>query len=134
MLIDDQPHCRIEYHPETQCVTQTWKGFAKSSEFRASIEKTIDVFRQYHPTFILSDTREADVVDQADAEWVVQHANPILISQGMTKIAFVLPKKFFARWSVDHFFRGAKNQPLKAAAFEEPDAAWAWLAEPSPRR
>ena len=131
MLIDDQPHCAIEYDPDARRIIQTWKGFAKPSEFRASIQKTIDAFERHRPTTILSDTRESEVVDQAEARWVVEYANPALIARGLKKIAFVLPKKLLPRWSVDHFFRGAKDQPLEARAFNSIAEARAWLAEES---
>ena len=129
MLIEDKPHCKIEYDPETKCVTQTWKGYAKSKEFRESLLATVEVFKNHDATAIISNTRDSRVVDQVDAEWVADEMNPILIQNGMKKIAFVVPQDVLAQWSIDHFFRKAKSQTLEASAFKSIGEAEAWIRE-----
>ena len=82
MQIEDKPHCTIDYDPTLKCVIQTWRGFAGSQNFLASILKTIEVFTQYDAEAIISNTQNAEVVKQADADWVATYANPILIQHG----------------------------------------------------
>jgi hypothetical protein len=129
MLIEDKAHCTIEYDPALKCVIQTWKGFAGSENFRASILKTIDAFAQHEASSIISNTQDSKVVSQPDADWVAEYANPILISHGLRKMAFIVPVNVFARRSVDRFREETKGQALAIRYFDDVDKAKAWLAE-----
>ena len=129
MLIEDKPHCTIEYDPALKCVIQTWKGFAGSANFRASILKTIEVFEQHEAKSIISNTQNSKVVSPADGAWVAEHANPILISHGLRKIAFIVPENVFARRSVDHFLVETKGQALATQYFADLATAKAWVSE-----
>jgi hypothetical protein len=129
MLIEDKPHCTIEYDPTLKCVIQTWKGFAGSENFRAAILKTIEVFEQREAQSIISNTQNSKVVSPADADWVAGYANPILISHGLRKIAFIVPENVFARRSVDHFRDETKGQALATQYFADLATARAWVSE-----
>ena len=129
MLIEDKPHCTIEYDPDVKCVIQTWRGFAGSKAFRASLEKTVEVFKTHDVTSIISNTRDSGVVDEEDAQWVPTKINPILIRNGLKKIAFIMPANVFAQWSIDHFLRKAEKQPLEAMRFDTLEQAQAWIRE-----
>ncbi len=129
MLIEDKAHCTIEYDPALKCVIQTWKGFAGSENFRASIMKTIDVFAQHEANSIISNTQNSKVVSQPDADWVASYANPILISHGFRKMAFIVPENVFARRSVDRFLDETKGQAVAIRYFDDVDKAKAWVSE-----
>lgn len=126
-LIENKSHCVLEYDPALQCVVQTWKGFARSSDFRQSILKTIEFF-QTHAGMrgIISNTQESEVVSEKDADWVAQEANPLLVKHGLQKIAFILPKSVLAKWSVDHFMQEVETIPAMQY-FDNLEAAKAWI-------
>lgn len=128
MLIEEKPHCIIEYDPTSKCVIQTWRGFSGSKNFRASLEKTIEVFKEHDVTGIISNTQAAQVVSEGDAKWVTTHVNPILIEHGLQRIAFVLPKNSFAQWSVGNFFKNIIDQRLDAKYFDDISKAKTWIS------
>ncbi|MCP4104456.1 MAG: hypothetical protein GY749_02810 [Desulfobacteraceae bacterium] len=128
MQIDDKPHCTIDYDPKLKCVIQTWRGFAGSQKFRASILETIDAFARHDAEAIISNTQEAEAVKQNDADWVATYANPILIRHGLCRIAFIVPESVLGKWSVNHFMQESTEQ-LKMQYFDNFDKAKAWIAQ-----
>ena len=126
--IEDKAHCPIEYDPELKCVIQTWKGFSGSKNFRASILKTIEIFKVYDVEAIISNTQESEVVKQSDADWTANYANPILVEHGLRKMAFIVPKNVVAQWSVDHFMEETAEQQLAIQYFDNLTEAQAWIA------
>ena len=129
MRIEDKPHCAIDYEPTLKCVIQTWRGFAGSQNFRASILKTIEVFKEYDAEAIISNTQNAELVKPSDADWVATYANPILIQEGLRRIAFIIPNSVLLQWSVDHFMQETTGQQLTMQYFDNIDKAKAWIAE-----
>lgn len=129
MLIEEKQYCTITYDAERKTVIQTWRGFAGSQNFRASILKTIEVFQQYEAHSIIGNTLTSEVVKQADADWVANYANPILRQHGLRRIAFIVPESVLAQWSVERFVREADEASLMIEYFDCLDNATAWIAE-----
>ena len=126
MIVDSQAHCVIEYSPELQCIIQTWKGFAGSKNFRASIEKTIEFARANPVRSVISDTREQNLVGMEDIKWLTEVGNPQLIEVGIQKLAFISPKDQLTRLGEsDYAFRS--KQQFIIQWFSDPEQAKAWI-------
>ena len=125
MLIEKKPHCTIEYDPNSKCILQTWIGFAGSENFRASIMKTIETVIEYGARSVISNTKNSKVVAPDDIKWLAEYANPILLSHGVRKVAFVESENPYTCRSTSHF----RGQTLATEYFDSVDKAKAWISE-----
>ena len=128
MLIEDKAHCTIEYDPTLKCVIQTWKGFAGSQKFRASLLKTLEVFETQEATSIINNTQHSKVVAAEDLDWSAREIDPKLIECGLRKIALIVPQDRFTRHSLAHF-RQNSGEHFVIQHFADLDEAKAWIAE-----
>jgi hypothetical protein len=127
MTVKDYPFCELKHDPALKCVVQTWKGYCESSEFRKAIVDTLTFFEQNNVSRIISDTRKQKVVKPEDTDWVATTVNPKLISNGLRKMAFILPEDVFASLSVDRFLKISNNFEL--GHFQDMEEAKSWIAE-----
>ncbi len=129
MLIDKQSYCTLEYLPELHCLMQTWPGFARSQQFRASIQKTVEFF-QSRPDVcsIISDTRKQEVVSKEDAEWVGAEMMPKLVQHGLQKMAFIAPEQVVTKLAEERFAQAVGERP-QIRWFLTVDEAKNWIAE-----
>jgi hypothetical protein len=127
--IDKQPHCSIEYIPNLHCVVQTWRGFAGSQKFRQSIQKTIEYF-QTHPEvrYIISDTRQQEMVAREDTEWLATQANPQLVEAGLRKLAFIAPQSLLTKMAEERYAYLSEGLP-EIRWFADFEQAKAWIGE-----
>jgi len=127
MIVYHQPYCQIDYLPELRCAIQHWQGFAKSTEFREAILKTIELFETHgNLAYIISNTQRSEVVKKEDAEWVATYANPRLVEHGLQKIAFIVPTSVLTKWSVEHFRTKSEEKP-EIRWFDDVEHAKKWI-------
>ncbi len=127
MNIYTQAYCHIEYLPELRCLVQSWRGFAKSAEFRDAILKTVAFFETSgKAAYIISNTQQSEVVKKEDAEWVATYANPRLVEHGLQKIAFIVPTSILVKWSVNHFRAQSEEKP-EIQWFDDIEQAKNWI-------
>jgi hypothetical protein len=128
MRLDNQAHCQIDYLPELFCLVQNWQGYAGSKKFRDSIEKTIAFTKMYPVRYIISDTREQQIVASEDVAWLANVGNPHLVAAGVQKLAFIAPKDAFTLMGESNYASRSKGQ-LEVRWFTDFEEAKAWLLE-----
>lgn len=128
MIVLNKPYVTIERDDEMKCLIQTWKGFAKSNEFRAAINDSLAFFVKGGIDKIISDTKEFSLVKKEDTDWVAQVITPQMVQHGLRYMAFVVPKNVFTKISVDNFKEGA-NSVVSIRYFDEVALAKQWLTE-----
>ncbi len=126
MVIDSQPHCQIEYLPDSLCIVQTWQGFAGSAQFRESLEKTIAFAQANEVRGIISDTREQKIVSAEDITWLATKGNPRLMAAGVRRLAFIAPRDAFTRMGENSYAYSSKGQ-MEIRWFVDFNQALAWI-------
>lgn len=127
MVLFEKPYLTILYDQEINCIQQNWKGFANSSDFRDGILKSVHFFKQKKADKILSNTKEFSVAKKADTDWIAKDIMPILVANGMKKMAFIVPSSVFAQVSVDNFKEEADNF-VAIRYFDDLQKAKSWMS------
>lgn len=127
MIINEFPGCTLEYNEELKCLIQKWSGFSGSENFRNTILATLNFFKENNEVlYIISDTRNHKVVVREDTNWVAQEINPLLIKNGLKKIAFLMPEVMTAKISVEKFSEKSE-ETLQIKHFSTMDQAINWI-------
>jgi len=92
----------LKYEPEKKCLVQVWKGFCTSEEFRASQQKSLDLFIEKRCTNFISDTTNASLLKKEDTDWASANIMPKLFKAGMKKLNMVLPSSMFTKLTISN--------------------------------
>jgi hypothetical protein len=128
MILFQQPYLIIEYDEKLSCLSQHWKGYAKSDQFRAGIEKSIELFKLKRATALISNTKELAIVSNEDTHWAATYATPKMISYGLTYVAFIVPTNVFTQVSVDSF-KNKTEDKVQFQYFTDLVKAKEWIRE-----
>ncbi len=126
MILFTKPYLTIEHNTDLACITQHWKGFAKSEEFREGIQKSVEAFRQTRSNKIISNTKDFAVVKKEDTDWVATQVTPLLVQLGLKYMAFIIPASAFTKISVDNF-KSKADDAVQIRYFDDQAKAKAWL-------
>ncbi len=130
ITVESQPYCQIEYSFESKCVMLSWQGFAKSHQFRKSIETVIELTKTHTVESILSDTRHQDIVTHDDIEWLTKEAHPKFFHNGVRRLAFVSSNNPFAARGQNVYAEKTKGAlELNIQWFQNPNLAKAWIKQ-----
>ena len=128
MLLVDKPFVTIERDDQLRCLTQTWKGFAKSEDFRAAIEQSLEFFEKGDLDKIISNTKDAALVKKEDTDWVAQVITPQMVQHGLRYMAFIVPTNVFTQVTVDNFKEEA-DSVVSIRYFDKVETAKDWLTK-----
>ena len=127
MIIEKLKSCDLEYLEEIQCLIQHWKPYSGSANFREGINKSVEFFKNNKDVkSIISDTTVLGPSLKKDSDWIAQEINPILIGNGLSKIAFVVPKSAFANLAVENF-KDQSQAVLQVQYAESVESAKEWI-------
>ena len=128
MILFERPYVTLELDEEFSCLTQRWKGFAKSEQFREGINKSLEIFQQRQIDKIISDTQNASLVKKEDTDWVATIIIPKLVQRGLRCMAFIVPTNVFTQISVDNFKNEAKGG-VRIQYFDDYEKAKEWISK-----
>lgn len=128
MILIDKPYVTIERDDELKCLIQTWKGFAKSEDFRAAINDSLNFFKEGDINKIISNTKDFSLVKKEDTDWVAQVITPQMVQHGLRYMAFIVPTNVFTQVTVDNFKEEANNV-VSIRYFDSLELANKWLGE-----
>jgi hypothetical protein len=117
MFIYKSYGCFLEYDEYFNTVVQNWNGPVSSQEFRKVLTETEIFFKSNNVSNLISNTFNGDAVDSEDVEWAATDVLDGLISYGLERMIFILPRKIESQISVDHFISIAKAEwdlPIKS--------------------
>lgn len=126
MTYFQEPYLTISIDAHTQCLIQTWKGYARPEQFRRGIEKSIELFQEQPLTCIISNTREFAMAQKEDTDWVSAYATPILMENGLRHMAFVKPESSFGQVAV-YNYKCKTDCMLMIKYFVEFEHAQMWI-------
>lgn len=112
MIIYQTPTVSLEFIESKQLLVQSWKGFSTSEVFREAINQTLSFTSKRGVKAILSDTLQQAVVKPEDTEYA-SSIMPKLFSNGVKKMAFVMPQNVLTQLSMKDFGNQNKNDKVK---------------------
>ena len=128
MILLEKRYVTLERDDQSKCLTQTWKGFAKSEDFREAIKHSLEIIKKGEVDKIISDTKEASLVKKEDTQWVAEVITPQMVQHGLRYMAFIIPTSVFTQMAIDNFKEKA-DEVVKIGYFDQVDKATAWLQE-----
>ena len=118
----------IERDDQLKCLIQTWKGFAKSENFREAINQSLEIIKKGGLDKIISDTKDAALVSKDDTKWVAQVVTPQMVQHGLRYMAFIVPANVFTQIAVDNFKEDA-DSVVKIRYFDQVEDAKDWMSK-----
>ena len=124
----DEPYASVRW--EDQCVVMEMKGYANSTQFRATQETLLLAVTENGAQRLLSDIRFAKLVLVEDERWLVEDLLPRLARTRLRYSALVMPQNQLALVIATDLTNAA--QPPDGISVSEQfgsvDAAKAWLS------
>lgn len=121
----------IEYDAGTPCIIGTIKDFLLSEEYRAHMNKGLDLLiekQQQHPKIgWLGNTKSQPTVLDEDLTWVMTDWADRAIAANIHYIALVLPDNEIVKLSQDYFDEDFKKYGMTLKNFMDLESARQWL-------
>lgn len=124
----DQPNVTLLWDDTLRSVVITWRGFNEGQEFRAPMERALEVLRANRASRWLADLRDAKVNTAEDQQWLQSDLIPRAMQAGNRFTAFVVPKSTIAKLGVQRVLRHAGAIESETRFFDSMEAARKWLA------
>ena len=128
MILFERPYVTLELDEQLKCLTQRWKGFAKSEQFREGINKSLEFFQQKQIDKIISDTKDFSLVKKEDTDWVATVITPKMVQHGLRRMAFIVPTNIFTQITIDNFKNEAKGG-VAIQYFDDYEKAKDWMSK-----
>ena len=125
--IIDNSSAILWYHPRERIVHHQFRRFIYGDEFRAVLEKGLEVFRTRGATKWLSDDRANGPIRPADGEWALEDWAPRVLAAGWKYWAVVLPKRTLGQMNMKRWVDTYTQQGVTARTFTDPGQAMTWL-------
>ena len=125
----DEPWLSIQGDRNVGCVYAEWKGFANSSEFRASTTRILDAIRAIGATSLVSDNRRLEGVADQDQLWLRDTWTPLAVDAGLRRIAVVLPQRGLGRIASERILGQVEMKAFSTRTFTTVSEAMEWAAE-----
>ncbi|MBJ6142410.1 hypothetical protein [Hymenobacter sp. BT559] len=110
-----QPYGDMMLAPEVPCLVIAWHGFANSEEFRALMDRGLELYRaeaqHTQPLGWLADTRNHSAIRAADQEWLATDWNRRAYLAGIRHVSFVVPDSVFGQITVNTYSANALAYP-----------------------
>lgn len=124
----DQPNVTLLWDDTLRSVVITWRGFNEGQEFRAPMERALEVLRANRASRWLADLRDAKVNTAEDQQWLQSDLIPRAMQAGNRFTAFVVPKSTIAKLGVQRVLRQVGAIESETRFFDSMEAARKWLA------
>lgn len=113
-----------------KAVLATYRGFLKHPEFKAIALEGLALVRRSGFSKMLVDTSQTKVIQQESQQWIEQVWFPSAEEAGVRHMAFLIPKDFFGKVSVEATNKFARQRsPIAIEYFESRDQAQQWLQQ-----
>ena len=133
----DESFVKIDWSEEDECIVADWKGVGRGAEYRAALDRSLELVRRRKARRWLAIMVEAQgVMAPEDTEWLVHDWFPRLLALGAKRFAVVLPPQALAAMQLNRLKREIDEEKESPDAFrnryfDDVDKARAWLAEGS---
>lgn len=123
------------YDSSIPCIIDVETGFMPSGEFRAHMEKGLEVIREkikeQGKLGWLADLIKADIFEAQDTQWLIEYWNVKAHEAGVKYIALVMPESIFAELNITEYTQlsNEENGGLTTSCFKDTESAKGWLKE-----
>jgi hypothetical protein len=119
---------RITWDDAFDGVLMVWKTpAADSAEFRAIVEKELELIEQRHPRKMLLDMRKMGFIPPEDQAWLDEYWDPRAAANGLKYVAMIVPERLMPRQVLPILTEAGNEVGLFIQFFEEEAKARAWL-------
>lgn len=118
----------ISYDPSVKCVNMQWKSFAHGDDFRNGLDEGLNLIKAKSASRWLADLRDLGTVTQKDQEWSNNDWFPRAVTQGIRKMAIIMPKSTLSSMSVKNIMTKVDGINIETNYFSSTDEAKKWLA------
>jgi hypothetical protein len=126
VLIDTEA-VSLRYHARTKIVHHELRRFVHGEEFRAVLEKGLELFKERGACKWLSDDRGNGALKPADADWALNDWAPRVMAAGWRFWAVVMPEKVIGQMNMKRWIETYAAQGVTVQAFSDPIEAMNWL-------
>jgi hypothetical protein len=110
------------------CVYAEWKGFANSSEFRASTTKILDAIRARGADSFVSDNRRLEGIADLDQLWLRDTWIPLAVASGFKRIAVVVPHHGLGKIASEEVLGQVEMKAFATRTFTTVSEATEWVS------
>jgi hypothetical protein len=127
-VFSDEPWLSIRWDDEHKCVYAEFKGFANSSEIRASAMKILEAARSKHCTLLVSDNRGLEGVANADQLWLRDTWMPLAVAAGIKRIGVVVAPRGLGKLASEEIIGKFGKTAFVTRTFGSAAEAIKWVA------
>jgi hypothetical protein len=127
ITILDNEFITMKYYPDKKILHHTFHKYIFGDEFRAALNKGVEVLQQYNAHKWLSDDRENSALPKEDTNWSVTDWFPRVVKAGWKYWAIVLPKKIVGQMNMNQFIEEYSKKGVITKIFSDPTDAMTWL-------
>lgn len=128
-LSADEPWLSVQADRESRCVYAEWRGFANSSEFRASAMRILEAIKSIGAFALVTDNRRLEGVTEQDQMWIRDTLTPLMVDSGLKRIAVVVPQRGLGKIASEQILGQAGMRVFSTRTFTTVSEAMEWAAE-----
>jgi hypothetical protein len=130
MILFETDYIQISIDETVPCLEWIAKKNLLSAEFRASEEKSLQLYLQHKAKYPrlqwFVDSRNVVSVTAEDSQWVAQEILPKFAAAGLKKEGFVVPKSVIGKMVVNNYVSDA-GKTIEIKVFDNVEATKSWL-------
>lgn len=130
MKLFENEYVTMSIDKNVPCLEWIGKKYMPSKEFRASEEKSLQLYREYKNIYPqlewFIDARDIGPVIPQDTQWVVNEILPHFAAAGLTKEGFVVPQNALGKMTVN-YYTSRVGKIIEIRIFETVIATKNWL-------
>ena len=125
----NEPWLSIQGDQRSRAVYAEWKGFANSSEFRASTMRILDAIRATNAASLISDNRRLEGITDQDQLWIRDTWTPLAVAVGLKRIAVVVPQRGLGKIATEQVLSQVGMAQFATRTFTTVSEAMEWVAD-----
>lgn len=130
MLVDtiiDNDYVTLLHYPEYGIIHHQWHQPVQGEQFRAVLERGLEIFRECKADKWLSDERLNSALPKEDGIWGLTNWNPRVRAAGWKYWAVIFSDTQAGQANLNYFMREGNGYGITARVFEAPEDALNWL-------
>src|SRR3569623_128773 len=122
----DNPICLLSYDATVCCVTDVWRKYATSAQFRLIHEAILDMLVLYKSEKVLGDDTALPVIHAEDQKWIIEERLTRAKAAGLKALATTVSRSFYGRLTIGSVQAGMARE-IAINAFPIIQLALNWL-------
>lgn len=124
----DSKFATISVREEKKVAYLAWKPSAQSQDYKAVLEKSLEIISEEQIVAWIPNNTEARVVSPEDRKWAEEHFIPEAVARGVRVMAFVFPAEdAFKKYYASKLQEAAQDKNIKFEIFADGRDAERWV-------